>query len=88
MGLGFEPKRGLKEPIYQVTAHVAVGERGGGGRPTKLRVCRRQRKTQLQIFAGAINSAGTGFPRCRFGAWQIKLPVIHGANGCGIPSSQ
>lgn len=60
MGLGFEPKWGLKDPIYQVTAHLAEGEPRAADKTTSPLV---SKKNTAQIFVATINFVDTGFPR-------------------------
>lgn len=73
MGLGFEPKQGLKDPIYQVTAHVAEGSR-------ELLSVGVKEKHGSDI-CGRYQFCRNRIPWCNFGL-QIKLPMIHEPNDC------
>lgn len=59
MGLGFEPKQGLKDPIYQAMAHLAEGNAKAADKTASLMV---SKKNTAQIFVGANNFVGTEFP--------------------------
>lgn len=72
MGLGFEPKQGLKDPIYQVTAHLAEGGGSAERADKTASLLVSKKKHGADICGAAINFVGTGFPRVILVANEIN----------------